>query len=142
MKKLYILSMFLLMSYGLMANDFMNAFCESYMNEANKSVEVKSKTDEGATALMIASYKGSVDTVNALIQAKADVNVQSENGWTALMYAVCGGHTDIVNILIEAGSNVNVQNKDGDIALLLVRESETSASLKEESTKRWYEFWK
>jgi ankyrin repeat protein len=55
--------------------------------------------------------------VQALIKAKADVNLGNIHGETPLMYASKGGHTDTVQALIEAGAFLNSQAEVGSCAL-------------------------
>ena len=78
---------------------------------------------------MLAARRGRTETVKALIEAGANVNVRNmvisevssacsllipysyKNKVIALMLAACGGHTKTVKALIEAGTDVNLQNK-------------------------------
>ena len=76
------------------------------------------------TALMLAAYSGHTETIKALIEAGANVNLRNNmvisgvsgscgllitflNKVTALMLAAQGGHTETVK-LIEAGADVNL----------------------------------
>lgn len=67
----------------------------------------------------------SVKTIEILINAKADVNLQDDKGNTALMVLLKNkelNKTSIVKItkmLIDAGTNVNLQNKQGNTALII-----------------------
>ena len=54
--------------------------------------DVNAKDDKGITALMEASRRGYLFTVEALIRAGADVNATTHSGWTALMQAVKFSH--------------------------------------------------
>ena len=60
----------------------------------------------------------SYDTIKALIDAGADVNVKDNNGTTALMYAVYYGNTEIVKTLIAAGADVNAKDNNGFTTLI------------------------
>ena len=88
---------------------------------------------------MLAAQRGHTETVKALIEAGADVNLQnkassfilfisvySDSIWfysqyvvTALMLAALLGHTATVKALIEAGDNVNLQNKASSFILFI-----------------------
>ena len=63
-----------------------------------------------------------IETVNVLLEAGADPNLQSLWGHTALMlaskfsYKICS--LDIVKVLLKAGSDVNLQHVDGITALM------------------------
>jgi ankyrin repeat protein len=57
------------------------------------------------TALMRAAADGCVATVEALLAARADVNLRNRKGQTALTIAMRAGHTAIVRLLKRAGAN-------------------------------------
>jgi ankyrin repeat protein len=60
---------------------------------------------------MEASWQGHTITVQALIRAGADLNVQDKGGTTALMIASEGGHVATVQALIGAGADCTIQDK-------------------------------
>jgi len=62
--------------------------------------------DNGTTVLMIASEKGSVPTVDALLAAGADPNLETRIGKTALMFAAEKCHLDVVKVLLEKDANI------------------------------------
>ena len=72
--------------------------------------------------LIAAVISRSVEEVEAMILAGADVNTESFNGSTALMYVSERGHIEIVKLLIENGADVNTENDCGDTALMLASE--------------------
>ena len=59
----------------------------------------------GATALLIASYKGHLDIVRFLLQEGADKDKEENNGTTALFVACCEGHLDVVRLLLHEGAD-------------------------------------
>lgn len=61
----------------------------------------------GQTALMWAAAEGHVAVVQALVDAKADLQARSNGGFTALLFAVREGKIDAVRTLLKAGVNVN-----------------------------------
>lgn len=63
----------------------------------------------------------SIETIKALIAAKANVNAGDESGQTPLITAARMGSLDIVQLLIEAGASASVNAKDnrGQTALML-----------------------
>jgi ankyrin repeat protein len=57
-------------------------------------------TDNGSTALMVASKNGHTDIIRILLNKGADVNVmKTNNGATALMMATMNCRADIVELL-------------------------------------------
>ena len=61
------------------------------------------RTENGMTALMIASRNGNTEAVRCLLAYGAKVNAQSSNGWSALMYANESKHKEIAQILQNSG---------------------------------------
>jgi len=88
----------------------------------------------GETPLMEASRRGNLETVRALLSAKADPNAKEENyGHTALMAAVTQKHTAVVEELLRRGAEVDLgaisgftplmyaaQQTDADITRILI----------------------
>ena len=60
----------------------------------------------------IAARSGSLEMVNALLNAGADPNREGGHECTALQVACCGGSTDIVETLLNHGANANVYGGD------------------------------
>lgn len=56
------------------------------------------RSNQRGTALMLASQKGHLSVVKALIHAGADVNVASQNGTTALYRACQNGHLPVIKL--------------------------------------------
>ena len=52
---------------------------------------------------------GHADTVQALLDAGADVDAKHNNGRTSLINAVVGGYTDTAQALLDAGADVNAR---------------------------------
>jgi ankyrin repeat protein len=68
---------------------------------------------------MYASYRGHTATVQALIGAGADRNLQSKDDNTALMFACKSGYATTVQELIGEGADLNLQNKvSGGLVLI------------------------
>ena len=61
----------------------------------------------GFTPLLFAARDGYVDSVNALLQGRADINRPDPDGTTPLLLTLINGHWDTAKLLIEAGANVN-----------------------------------
>ena len=58
----------------------------------------------GTRALIVAAAHGHTDTVQALLDAGADVNAEDFTGWTALHAAAFNGDPEIVQLLLEHGA--------------------------------------
>ena len=64
------------------------------------------------SALLFACTLGNAEIVQALVDAKADVNsVSNDTGFTPLMMACQLGNKAIVEILVKAGADVNIQHQ-------------------------------
>ena len=57
--------------------------------------------------LIEAAKHGNVESMVALIQDGANMNVRNKSGWDALGAAIDGGHIDAFRTLLNAGANVN-----------------------------------
>lgn len=66
------------------------------------NVNLPNKTDE--TPLMMASFAGSLELDQQLVQRGAQIN---RPGWTPLHYACSTGKLNVVEYLLEKGANVN-----------------------------------
>jgi ankyrin repeat protein len=71
----------------------------------------------GATPLMQGASRGSVETVQVLLDLGADLEVRDNEGRTALMYAASNGTDDVVTLLLEAGADTSAVDKYGRTAL-------------------------
>ena len=60
---------------------------------------------------------GHTETVQCLIEAKAEVNSQDRKEDTPLLLAAVNGHTETVKFLIEAKAEVNSRDRDGHTSL-------------------------
>jgi ankyrin repeat protein len=89
------------------------------------SGNVDTPDDRRRTPLMIAAGTGTLDAMQILLTAGADVNAGDPSGVTPLMY----GARDIakVRLLIEKGARVNDKSRQGQNALLIA--ASTSGSI-------------
>jgi serine/threonine-protein phosphatase 6 regulatory ankyrin repeat subunit B len=75
----------------------------------------------GATLLHNAAEAGTPRTIQALLQAGADVNARTASGWTALMVAASRGHLAAVHALLRAGADMEARNAQGQTAMALAQ---------------------
>ena len=80
---------------------------------------VDARIVDGATPLMMASYRGHAPVVRALLAAGADVNVRKIDGFTALHMAGQDGHIEILRELLKREPHVDAQDNDGDTPLMV-----------------------
>jgi ankyrin repeat protein len=71
----------------------------------------------GLTALLFAARQGEIESVKALLDAKADINAVDSDGNNALTLAILNTHYDLTQLLIERGADVNIAAKNGRTAL-------------------------
>jgi ankyrin repeat protein len=96
------------------------------MIEGGANVRAKIGFDNGS-ALISASQLGFVEIVQALIEAKADVDHVNGRGWTALITAVALGggdknHKAIVEELVKAGADGDIKDRSGRKAIDYARQ--------------------
>ncbi|KAK3736343.1 hypothetical protein QZH41_020795, partial [Actinostola sp. cb2023] len=91
---------------------------------------INSKTEIGASPLMIASHHGNLDVVKVLLDHTARVDVFDETGSTALHHAATYGHEEVASILLDHKSFVNGRTKIGITPLHLSSERGYSGLVK------------
>jgi uncharacterized protein len=70
----------------------------------------------GATALHLAATSGNVETITALLDAKADINAaEPEWGQTPLIFAAAADRTDAVKLLLKRGADPKARSKSVDL---------------------------
>ena len=90
---------------------------------------VTTTTNAGPSNLVVASSEGDLAQVEALLAAKADVNVHGYRGLTPLMAASDSGRLVVLRVLLAAGADVNAHEDDGGTALMLAaQEGQTDAA--------------
>lgn len=83
-----------------------------------KKVSTELKADDGYTALALAAEFGQKETVQLLIDKKADGTAKvRKNGWTVLHCAARYNHKAVVQLLLEKGTDVNSEATYGKTAL-------------------------
>ena len=79
--------------------------------------DVNTRSNDGDSALTVASEEGYTDTVKMLLDNGALVESRNNDGETPLSIAAARGHTNVVRLLLSARADVNVQCNDGLTAL-------------------------
>jgi ankyrin repeat protein len=79
--------------------------------------------DSASAALRNAATTSSLDLINALLAAGADVNSRDAFGVTALMRAAYSDYseTERVKLLLDHGADINIRDSKGDTALRIAR---------------------
>jgi len=89
----------------------------SIVNEPKKRYGNSYKGTEfhsgGLSALVLAAREGALDSLQALIAAKADVNQATGDGSTAMLVAIQNGHYDVAKYLLAHGADPNLANEKG-----------------------------
>ena len=84
--------------------------------DASERHEVQCDVSE----LMAVSYDGSLEAVERLLRARADVAHRSARHCDALSMAAEMGHVDVARCLLEHKADVNAEASDGTTALMIV----------------------
>jgi ankyrin repeat protein len=88
-----------------------------------QGVKINATTEgRGETALMRRAEVGDFDTMAALLEAGADLNLQDKSGLTALMRAARSRKQRVVKQLLEAGAEVDQADYTGKSALGYARD--------------------
>jgi ankyrin repeat protein len=89
---------------------------------ASKGADLRVKTKEGTTLLMLAAAVGDMDAMSYLIEKGLDVNAQGKEGITPLMYAALGGKSKALKLLLAKGADPNRAINNGATALIICAE--------------------
>merc|ERR1712029_226543 len=88
------------------------------------------RSNNGATALMLATEIGNLHIIRELLWAGANTEVASPTGWTPIMRASSAGFLGVVKELLKAGADFKRENYDGKTALdLAMNDGVTNAIL-------------
>ena len=85
-----------------------------YLGEPTPSAHSRSLF--GDYPIHIAAVRGSIEDLQVLLHAGANINQQGETGFTPLHYAALHGHLDTVLHLLKAGAARDLRNGDDDTA--------------------------
>ncbi|WP_253183229.1 ankyrin repeat domain-containing protein [Sphingobium phenoxybenzoativorans] len=83
-------------------------------------IDLEAHDPKGYTALILASYHGSLETTQALLEAGAQVDAPDlGRGNTALMGVAFKGFGAVARLLLAAGAEPNRRNRAGQTALMM-----------------------
>ena len=78
----------------------------------------------GNTALLYAAREGHMETVRALAEGGADLNIASADKFTPLVIAITNGHLDVAMYLLDKGADPNLATLSGLTPLYAVVDTE------------------
>ena len=88
----------------------------------NHGADFEETDNDGGTALIWASRKGSLKSVEVLLKHGANVNARTRAySDTALMFAAMNGHLEIVELLLFHGADLTLKQNGGETALSLAK---------------------
>jgi len=83
---------------------------------ASPKIDLEAASNNGDTALMIASYTDNLAAVQALLDKDAEVN---RHGWTALHYAAAVGNSEIVSLLLDKSAYIDAESPNRTTPLMM-----------------------
>jgi ankyrin repeat protein len=87
-----------------------------------QGARIGARNAEGRTPLMFAATGPFPDTVELLLQWKADPNATDRvEGWSPLMFAAAEGNLDVVQALLSHGADASLQDREGETALVFAK---------------------
>lgn len=84
---------------------------------------------ESVPFLLIASAKGDIKTVSAMLESGTSANTQDSDGVTALMYAARKNRAEVAKLLLEKGANINAKDQTGWTALIFAAKKNNLATV-------------
>lgn len=102
-------------NHKLSAKDVIQRYKDENMPEfvGLELTDVNQKGGFGNTPLNVASTRGDVEEVDALLDGGANPNIQGEHGCTPLHDAVGQGHIEVVRRLLQRGASSLILNDAG-----------------------------
>lgn len=103
-----------IISLSVLLCTFSNASFASNSKPLVNNTSIQS--DDVNTALVVAIYKGDIESVKKFLNYGANVNEKS-NGMSPLMHAARYNKVEIIKILISSGAKINARDNNGLTAL-------------------------
>jgi len=79
-------------------------------------LQLEKRAKNGDTALMVASFLGSLETVQKLVLAGAEIN---QPGWTALHYAAANGSEELIDFLLSESAYIDAESPNKTTPLMM-----------------------
>ena len=98
---------------------------EALFNWPKTDFDLRNGQDE--TPLMVASLKGEIELVKALIEKSADIN---KPGWTPLHYAATNGHVEVMRLLLAGHAYIDADSPNGTTPLMMAAHYGTPSAVK------------
>jgi len=95
-----------------------------------KGADIQSRTNDGQTAIMLATSMGRTDAVKLLIDAGAEINCVIPNGRPLLHEAAYNPQNGILEMLIDAGADFHIRDNYGAEAMTILAFTEKKNGLK------------
>jgi uncharacterized protein len=105
-------------SHKLTAADVLARYNDEWLPDFGEPITHVNQTGSaGNRPIHIASYRGNLEEMEALVEGGAEINVSGDMGSTPLHDAIEQGHTEIVKFLLDHGARTDVKNEFGRTAL-------------------------
>jgi len=79
-------------------------------------IDLEKRSDNGDTALMVASFTDNLPAVKALLDKDVEVNT---HGWAALHYAAASGDCDIIKLLLEKSAYIDAESPNKTTPIMM-----------------------
>jgi ankyrin repeat protein len=90
--------------------------------DANRTAATGDESEKLLSPLVLASRRGNVEVLKALLAAKADVSARMPDGSTPITAAAAAGHWPAVNLFLDHKADPNTRDARGVTALLIATE--------------------
>jgi ankyrin repeat protein len=114
-------------THGLLVAMKAQAHAAALVLASHPKVKPDPKTPQDETPLMLASLRGEMGLVNALLARDADIN---RPGWTPLHYAATGGKTEVMGLLLERHAYIDTESPNGTTPLMMAAQYGTPRAVK------------
>jgi uncharacterized protein len=113
--------------HGLLVAIKAQSYAAALVLASHPKVKPDPKTPQDETPLMLASLRGEMGLVNALVERDADIN---RPGWTPLHYAATGGKTEVIGVLLERHAYIDTESPNGTTPLMMAAQYGTPRAVK------------
>lgn len=110
-------------------------------DDINKRAESSDELYNGSTPLILAASQGALESVELLVENKADINAANAEGYTALAQAALINDHDIVKSLVDAGAKIDIKIKGKEL-IDCIKDKEMRAHLIERIKPHKNFLWK